>query len=198
MTYYKLQHGQYYHIYSQGNNVDSIFKNEGNYFAFLRLYKKYLFPIAELFAYCLLPTHFHLLIQIKPISKIDPMYKQRVYLWQQIGAFLGIYTRHINQIRQRRGSLFNRRISLVNIQEKAELFELIYHIHLTPQEHGIVADYKHWPFSSFPPYLKRDRRSLLARQIFSDDDARTRWNRDHVPSDYQGVGWRGRSNSHII
>jgi hypothetical protein len=170
MNNQSLQHGHYYHIYSKGNNVDSIFNGEGNYAAFLSLYKKYLFPIADLFAYCLLPTHFQLLFQVKPIERIDRMYWEGIHLWHQVGSFFGIYTKQINQIRQRRGSLFNRRISRIMIQERTELYDLIYLIHLSPEGHGIVADYRNWPFSSFTPYLKRDRRSLLARQIFSDDE----------------------------
>jgi hypothetical protein len=97
------------------------------------------------------------------------MYWEEIYLWHQVRSFFSIYTRHINQIRHRRGALFSGKIELINVRKNGLLLDLIYQIHLNPQIHGIVVDYRNWPFSSFYPYFKRDRRSLLARIIFSDD-----------------------------
>ena len=60
-----------YHIYNRGNNgIDIFFENE-NYNHFLRLYAKYIEPIAETYAWCLLKNHFHLLVRIKEKSEID-------------------------------------------------------------------------------------------------------------------------------
>lgn len=49
----------YYHIYSRGNNGENIFFQERNYEHFINLYFKYIAPIAETSAYCLLRNHFH-------------------------------------------------------------------------------------------------------------------------------------------
>lgn len=50
--------GHYYHIYNRGNNGEDIFLEARNYDYFLNLYQKYISPIAETFAYCLLKNHF--------------------------------------------------------------------------------------------------------------------------------------------
>jgi len=65
-----LEHEAYYHIYNRGNNSEIIFREESNYFYFLKLLKKYILPVADVFAYCLLNNHFHLLIRIKEEDKI--------------------------------------------------------------------------------------------------------------------------------
>ena len=166
----KLQHGQYFHIFSRGNNKESIFKEEKNFYYFLDLYKKYIHPIADLYSYCLLPTHFHLLIMIKEIDVIDVMYYEERSLWMQFRRFLGTYTKTINKIYQRSGHLFDSRYSRISVKSDHHFFQLIAYIHQNPENHGIVSDYKYWPFSSYNSYFKKDRRSMLARELFSDEE----------------------------
>jgi putative transposase len=83
-----LSFGCYYHIYNRGNNRENIFVERRNYPYFLKLYAKHIQPIAETYAYCLLPNHFHFAIrtyteeeqeayyhQNGSISKIEPFSK---------------------------------------------------------------------------------------------------------------------------
>jgi hypothetical protein len=60
-----LEYGVTYHIYNRGNNGETIFLEERNYAYFIKLYEKYIVPIADSFAYCLLGNHFHILLRIK-------------------------------------------------------------------------------------------------------------------------------------
>jgi len=53
-----LTYGSFYHIYNRGNNRENIFREERNYIYFLKLYTKYIIPVADTFAYCLLKTIF--------------------------------------------------------------------------------------------------------------------------------------------
>ena len=66
-----ILHGNYYHIYNRGNNGIDVFLDNDSYYHFLRLYAKYVEPIAETFAWCLLKNHFHLLVRIKDKNEID-------------------------------------------------------------------------------------------------------------------------------
>lgn len=65
-----LEHGQYYHIYNRGNNRENLFVEERNYLYFLKLYGQHIEPVASTFAYCLLPNHFHILVQIKEVEDL--------------------------------------------------------------------------------------------------------------------------------
>ena len=57
--------GKYYHIYNHANGNEQLIREDKNYKFFLLKVKEYVVPVAEIFAYCLLPNHFHLLIRIK-------------------------------------------------------------------------------------------------------------------------------------
>ena len=57
-----------YHIYNQGNNRQRVFFNEGNYDYFKDKMKKYLFPLGDIIAYCLMPNHFHILFKTNDLS----------------------------------------------------------------------------------------------------------------------------------
>jgi len=61
----------YYHIYNRGNNRENIFVEERNYDYFLKLYEKYIVPVADTFAYCLLRNHFHICIRVKSEEEIQ-------------------------------------------------------------------------------------------------------------------------------
>lgn len=55
--------GVFYHIYNRGNNRENIFIEERNYTLFMNLYSRYIPPIADTYAYCLLRNHFHFLVR---------------------------------------------------------------------------------------------------------------------------------------
>jgi hypothetical protein len=59
-----------YHIYNRGNNRENIFIQERNTQHFLNLYSKYIDPVADTFAYCLLRNHFHLAVRVKSEEEI--------------------------------------------------------------------------------------------------------------------------------
>jgi len=59
-----------YHVYNHGDAEDQIFREDTNYAFFLKRYGKYIPPIADTYAYCLMPNHFHLMVRIKSIEGI--------------------------------------------------------------------------------------------------------------------------------
>ncbi len=65
-----LIYGNYYHIYNRGINSCDLFRDADNYEHFLNLYDKYISPIADTYAWVLMPNHFHLLLRIKDEKEI--------------------------------------------------------------------------------------------------------------------------------
>ncbi|HAH23482.1 MAG TPA: hypothetical protein DCL77_06960 [Prolixibacteraceae bacterium] len=61
----ELISGHFYHIYNCGINGENLFRATENYHSFLSLMDKYVLPVADLFAWVLMPNHFHLLVRIK-------------------------------------------------------------------------------------------------------------------------------------
>jgi hypothetical protein len=85
--YPPLESGGMYHVYNRANSqFDRLFIRPANYHYFLKLFRRYLGPFAETFAYCLLPDHFHFLIRIREEGLI------RDHLVQSVG-----YERYIEE-----------------------------------------------------------------------------------------------------
>ena len=60
-----LQPDTSYHIFNHANGFENIFRHEANYYFFLEKYRKYIGPIAETYAWRLMPNHFHLVVRIR-------------------------------------------------------------------------------------------------------------------------------------
>ncbi len=160
---------QYIHLYKRGNHKDALFKEEECYYLFLEMYKKYMKPIALLYAYCLLPTHFHLLVRVKSADEIGDICQCDERFWYQYRSFLGIYTKRINDTYKRSGCLVNGGYSNIVDPKENSFYQLFIYIHQNPELYGIVSDYRLWPFSSYFAYRKKDRRSIIAKDLFFDD-----------------------------
>lgn len=64
-----LEENCFYHIFNRGINSCETFSEDENYIFFLSKLKKYIVPYFEIYGYCLMPNHFHLLLKANRISK---------------------------------------------------------------------------------------------------------------------------------
>ncbi len=155
-----LQPGKYYHAYNRGINRENVFFEARNYLYFLDLYAKYIEPIANTFAYCLMRNHFHLLMRIKTFevsetSKVlDPT--------QQFSNLFNAYAKAINKAYGRTGSLFEGRFGRIEVTSRVYFANLVTYIHRNPQKHGFVDDFREYPYSSYPGILS-DKPTRLNR-----------------------------------
>lgn len=63
--YTKFETDQYYHVYNRSVDKKPMFTQDCNYFFFLTKLDFYLTPFLEIYAYCLMGNHFHLMVKIK-------------------------------------------------------------------------------------------------------------------------------------
>lgn len=70
----KLQPNRSYHIFNHANGFENIFTEDENYRFFLDKYNQYILPIAETYAYCLLPNHFHLVVRIRRREVLEKVF----------------------------------------------------------------------------------------------------------------------------
>ncbi len=154
-----LEPGKYYHIYNRGNNGENIFIEERNYAYFMNLYAKYIDPIAETFAYCLLRNHFHVGVRIKDLGEnlenLGGLQDLRGLKnpGQQFSNFFNAYSKAINRACGRTGSLFENRYRRREVTTDGYFQRLIHYIHWNPQKHGFVADFRAYPYSSYQLFL---------------------------------------------
>ena len=145
-----LEQGKYYHIYHRGNNRENIFVEKRNYHYFFKLYTKYIVPIADTYAYCLLKNHFHILVRIKETSEISE--DSHILLSnpsRQFSNFFNSYAKSFNKTYKRTGSLFEGRFGRIRVDSEEYLSHLILYIHFNPQKHGFVKDFRTYPYSSY-------------------------------------------------
>jgi putative transposase len=145
-----LEPGKYYHIYNRGNNGENIFIEERNYAYFMNLYVKYIDPIAETFAYCLLRNHFHVGLRIKEDREDFGGLKNP---GQQFSNFFNAYSKAINRAYGRTGSLFENRYRRKEVTTQRYFVRLIHYIHWNPQKHGFVTDFRDYAYSSYHLFL---------------------------------------------
>lgn len=114
----QFEQGHIYHIYNQGNNRQQIFFERDNYLFFLRKIKEFVCPYADVIAWCLMPNHFHLMVEVREVvaqtsggaTETHPMTQSHRMsgdsLNMAIAIMLRSYTRAINKQQNRSGSLF--------------------------------------------------------------------------------------------
>ncbi|PTN08363.1 hypothetical protein [Mangrovibacterium marinum] len=115
-----------YHIYNRGNNSQPIFFSRGNYLFFLKKIHDYLQPYTDVLAWCLMPTHFHLMVYVNTSemtqASMDRMARSENFpttrtLNQSIGIMLRSYTRAIQIQEGMTGSLFQKQTKAMCISQ---------------------------------------------------------------------------------
>ena len=153
-----LDEGCFYHIYNRGNNRDVLFKEKSNYLYFLLLMEKYVLPVADIYAYCLLNNHFHFLVKIREDYQ-DKGYKPQ----QNFSNFFNAYAKSFNQKNHRTGKLFEERFKRKKVEDDFYFTELIYYIHANPQKHKLLADFRNYQYSSYCDILS-NKKTLIKRE----------------------------------
>lgn len=175
---------KYYHIYNHANGEENLYSNEENYCFFLRKFAEYINPVADTFAYCLMPNHFHLLIQIKSeellreaaremnkfsfFKKADKditEFNYILFVSQQFSHFLNSYTQAFNKCWERKGSLMRPNFKRKEIIDENYFTRLIYYIHLNPVHHCFAKEVSDWKFSSYNTILSTKPTSLKRAEV---------------------------------
>ncbi|MDW7681215.1 MAG: transposase [bacterium] len=156
---------QFYHILNRGNNKEKLFYKRDNYHYFLLKYNDYLSDYLDMYAYCLMPNHFHLLVQVKTIDAIDSIIDVNKKIGEQFRKFFLSYAQAINKQQGRTGSLFQKPFKRILILDHNHLLYLVYYIHSNPQRHGFIDDFKQYPFSSYQRFLDDRKTKLFKKQV---------------------------------
>jgi putative transposase len=157
-----LKAGCCYHIFNRGNNRENLFVQERNYAYFLRLWGKYITPIADTYAYCLLRNHFHAAVHIKNSQDLSGLLISRHF-----SNLFNAYARAFNLATGRTGALFERPFERILVGDENYLARLIIYIHQNPQKHAFVQDFREWPHSSYRELLATDASWLRRDEVMA-------------------------------
>ncbi len=160
-----------YHIYNRTMDNILLFRNSQDYKVFLYYLKSYLTPLEKqskpprgikfnkdyilyneikLLCYCLMPNHYHLMIQ-QTTERAISEFMQRL-----VNAYMGYYNREY----KRRGSIFEGKYKAALVTKEKHFLYLPYYIHHNPEklykgDPNKDKKVKNYPYSSYGDYSGR-------------------------------------------
>ncbi len=161
-----------YHIYNRGNNHQPLFFNEQDYILFIELCLKYIAPRCHILAWCLMPNHFHFLVEIneKSLERVIWGGNQMPSITNGFQLLQSNYAKIINNRENRSGSLFQQKTKAKLLETIGSALTTFWYIHQNPVKSGLVKDIQGWEYSSFKEYsgLRSERLSNvdLGKSIF--------------------------------
>ncbi len=162
--------GNYYHLFNRGINGEDLFKEQKNYFYFLKQYEHYCSGVFETYAYALLKNHFHILVYVKecaPVRRNDGKGFYQPDASKQLSHFFNSYTQSINKSYNRTGPLFESPFERKCIDDDKYLTSVIYYCHFNPQTHGFVNNFKDWEFTSYDSLLNNHQGFLATEKVIN-------------------------------
>lgn len=109
---------QLYHIYNQGNNGETIFRERDDYLSFLNHFREKVACHCQVVNYCLMPNHFHFLINATQASA-NPVMLGSVKSTALANGFRMLCGTHAHAFNKK----YNRSGSLFRQKTKAKLLE---------------------------------------------------------------------------
>jgi len=135
----------WYHIMNRGRRSELIFIHERDYSGFIELLK----DTSEMWnlritAYCLMPSHYHILVQT-PDANISRCMRH----------IDGVYTQRFNRYHQCDGPLFRGRYKSILIDADQYLLQLVRYIHRNPIKAGLTDQLDRYVWSSHMGYISK-------------------------------------------
>lgn len=174
-----LKEDSVYHIFNRGVEKRDIFLDDQDFRVFLFYLYIYITPVKQvlikypdfplrlqgknlsdeikLLGYCLMPNHFHLLIEQKTKNGIPNFMKQAI----------NGYTIYFNQKYKRVGSLMQGRYKAVSIDSDNLLIHVLRYIHLNPVSIGLTKELDQYKWSSYLDYLDKPNELVCSKKLLS-------------------------------
>lgn len=154
----------YYHVFIHARGKDNLFDTEKEYQIFMQLISKYILDIAQIYAYCLLPNHFHFLVRNKDIElPVNFANKHESdFISHQWGNVQNTFSKKKNFRTGNRGGLFCQSINRNRITAEEYLQMCIVYIHNNPVKHGFCISPNQWKYCSYHSIIS-DKPTLIER-----------------------------------
>lgn len=184
-----MQPGNFYHLYNHANGRENLFVEERNYNFFLQLISKHVLPTSKMFAYSLMPNHFHLLVQLRTEEELMVQFKDQIksklvlstvettpfnpqeFLIKKANKpysnLFNSYTQSFNKVYERKGSLFMQNMKKQEITDDNSFCKVVHYIHANPVHHRFVKTLGIWPHTSYKIFLS-SMPTKLERQYVLD------------------------------
>lgn len=133
----------WYHVMNRGRRAELIFSDRQDYLMFTELMRETseMWKI-KISSYCLMPNHYHMLIQT-PEANIS----------RSMRHLNGVYTQRYNRRHHCDGQLFRGRFKSILVSGDSYLLQAVRYIHRNPLRAGLVEVIDVYPWSSHKGYI---------------------------------------------
>ncbi|MFM6984142.1 MAG: transposase [Chitinophagaceae bacterium] len=177
-----------YHVFNHANGREQLFYSYYSYNLFMQKFEEYILPVAEVYAYCLMPNHFHILLRIRPEEEVATALKvwtetkvqkrakrlrrktldnkktmsSKEFVSKSFSNFFNSYTRTSNLVFNRYGSMFIKNFKRKIVDEPSYFARVLFYIHHNPVNHRFCTAMEKWNWSSYNAYYKK-RKSFVSK-----------------------------------
>jgi putative transposase len=151
--------GAIFHIYNHAIDDYLLFYDDQDYEFFLYAFKKQYVKIpSSIFAYCLMPNHYHFLIRQDSEKKIYKIFNY---------SFIS-YAQYFNKKYGRKGPIFRTPMHHKKVESKEYLIQLCKYIHMNPVYADLVNNPENWIYSNYLEWIKQRDGVLFCPDIHTD------------------------------
>ncbi|MBI1929546.1 transposase [Candidatus Poribacteria bacterium] len=153
-----LINGHFYHIYNRVVEGRKLFYSHENYIFYLKRWKEADFSTCcRLIAYCLMPNHYHYLVQITDAALFP----------KKVSYFFNRYLKSLNASRKETGHYFQNRYQAKWIDDERYLIRVCCYIHRNPVKANLVSTLNQWQFSNYLEFIGKRQGELWDRNFFN-------------------------------
>lgn len=149
----------WYHVMNRGRRFQDIFDSQTDYHLFIKILHETIDQFRlRIAAYCLMPNHYHLLVQT-PMGNLSRCMRH----------INGVYTQRFNREHEIDGPLFRGRYKAVCVESDHHLLEVLRYIHHNPVKAGLTQKLDQYNWSSHHGYISQAKKwSWLHKQFLLD------------------------------
>ncbi len=185
--YTQFEEGKCYHIFNQGVDQKPLFTQKRNYYFFKSRMVKYVIPYLDVYAFCLLENHFHLLVKIKrDLATLKELPNLRLpesaeaanqeaqfipkpnchsIISSAFRKMFQSYAMAFNKQENRIGALFQEPFKRCELHSDLLISQMIHYIHFNPQLHGQISDFRSYPQCSYYYYLQKRKGLWMNKEV---------------------------------
>lgn len=150
----------FYHIITRGNNRNIVFKFDIDYLYFLNLISKYKRELPfDLYHYCLMPNHTHLLIQTKRANDFS-LFMKKLNL-----SYFHYFKKHYGWV----GHFWQDRFKSQPVGKDRYFIQCGKYIELNPVRANLVSKPEEYYYSSYRYYTQGEKNDLITTDFLYQD-----------------------------
>jgi putative transposase len=148
-----------------------LFIEDRNYSYFLQLLEKHLLLFPDIYAYALIPNHFHLFVKVGEELEIRDGRKSSLeineFLSNQFRKLFIAYATGMSNVYYTHGGLFETPFRRIEVNTDSYFTQTCYYLHYNPVHHGMCNHPSSYINTSFLPLLS-DAPTILMRDEVMD------------------------------